>query len=354
MFQDKREHPAEKPKLHPRNRHRARYDFKELIAASPELAPFVQFNIHEDESIDFFNPKAVLALNRALLKCYYDIAEWAIPPGYLCPPIPGRADYIHHIADLLGSKNGGQIPVGPQVKCLDVGVGANCVYPIIGIKEYGWSFIGSEIDPVALEAAGKIIEANPALQGKLELRLQPNRKEIFFGIIQTGERIDLSICNPPFHTSLEEAKAASMRKVSNLKGKKITNLIPNFGGQNTELWCPGGETKFVGEMIRQSAFFAKSCFWFSTLISKESHYRAAMAALKTAKASGVKTIAMGQGNKSSRLLAWTFLQPAEQKAWVAERFSSVVPEPVEEKVAEPPKRPARKKKLAVEAELDRI
>jgi 23S rRNA (adenine1618-N6)-methyltransferase len=44
-----------------------------------------------------------------LLISYYDIQKWDIP-HYLCPPIPGRADYIHYIADLLAESNNGIIP----------------------------------------------------------------------------------------------------------------------------------------------------------------------------------------------------------------------------------------------------
>ena len=84
----------EKSKLHPRNRHRERYDFKSLISTCPELAPFVARNRYNDDTIDFANPKAVLLLNKALLKHFYGIENWNIPPNYLCPPIPGRATPI--------------------------------------------------------------------------------------------------------------------------------------------------------------------------------------------------------------------------------------------------------------------
>ena len=91
----------EKIELHPRNKHRERYDFQQLINTCPELAPFVKLNNYNDESIDFFNPNAVKMLNKALLKQHYGINNWEIPEGYLCPPIPSRADYLHYIADLL-------------------------------------------------------------------------------------------------------------------------------------------------------------------------------------------------------------------------------------------------------------
>jgi len=320
MLPQKREHPKEKIQLHPRNSHRERYDFKLLIKSFPELAPFVSLNKFDDESIDFFNPEAVKMLNSALLKHYYNINFWDIPHGYLCPPIPGRADYIHYIADLFGSKNNGKIPTGENMKCLDIGVGANCIYPIIGNHEYGWSFTGTDIDPVAIESASKIVELNPLLKGKIELRLQDNSNNIFRGIIRKDEQFDLTICNPPFHASLAESRTGTIRKLSNLKNKKSTKPILNFGGQNNELWCEGGELRFVDEMVRESRQFSTACFWFSTLISKESNLTSVYDSLRKAAPVEVKTIPMGQGNKISRVVAWTFLSREQQEEWVKTRW----------------------------------
>ena len=305
----------EKTRLHPRNQHRERYDFKLLIARCPGLAPFVQLNIHNDESIDFANPEAVKMLNTALMKQYYALQYWDIPPGYLCPPIPGRADYIHYMAELLGRSNYGKVPMGNKVSCLDIGLGANCIYPIIGNHEYGWHFIGSDIDPVAIESADKIIDSNPTLKGAIECRLQTNPADIFYGVIQKDEIIDLVVCNPPFHASLEDSQAENLRKLSNLTQEKVTTPTQNFGGQAGELWCDGGEEKFVRAMVRQSRQFTTSVFWFSSLIAKKSHLQGIYEELRKAKAEDVKTIPMGQGNKSSRIVAWTFLAGAEQKAW---------------------------------------
>jgi len=321
MLPEKKEHPKEKFRLHPRNKHRERYDFKQLIETCPELAQFVTLNIYNDESVDFSDPQAVKALNKALLKYFYDIDNWNIPRNYLCPPIPGRADYIHYIADLLGSSNNGKIPEGSRIRCLDIGVGANCVYPIIGNKEYGWSFTGADIDPVSIRSANKIIESNSFLKGKIELRLQPDPKDIFFGIIQNDELFDVSICNPPFHSSLAEAQSGTLRKLSNLNNEKITRPVMNFGGQGSELWCKGGEEKFIRDMIRQSRLFAASCYWFSTSVSKQSHLKSIYEALKKAEAVEVRTIPMGQGNKSGRIIAWTFLTSEQQEKWVNTRWS---------------------------------
>jgi 23S rRNA (adenine1618-N6)-methyltransferase len=296
----------EKSGLHPRNPHRFRYDFKQLTESCPDLAPFVHLNKYKSESIDFADPAAVKMLNRALLQHFYGISGWDIPDNYLCPPIPGRADYIHHMADLLASGKGGEIPRGENVRVLDIGTGANCVYPIIGCREYGWKFVGTDIDPVALESARKIIEKNSVLEGLVELRLQPVAADIFRGIIQPDDQFDLTICNPPFHSSMEEATAATRRKISNLNPGKKTATVQNFGGQNIELSYEGGEEAFVRRMIQQSSRIPAQSKWFSTLIAKNDHLPAVYKSLEIARATEVKTINMAQGQKISRVVAWRF------------------------------------------------
>lgn len=321
MSQKKKVQPKEKAKIHPRNKHKERYDFKVLIKACPELESFVKLNIHNDESIDFANPEAVKLLNKSLLKHFYGIENWDIPADYLCPPIPGRADYIHHLADLLRIYNYGKIPSGSKIKCLDIGVGANGVYPIIGNNEYGWTFIGSDIDVVSIQSVQKIIENNPFLKEVIDCRLQPNPKDIFTGILKEGELIDFSICNPPFHASKAEAEAGTLRKLSNLNHKVVKKVNLNFGGQNGELWCEGGEERFVRNMIRQSRQYRNSCFWFSSLISKQANLKSIYEALDKAEAFEVKTLPMGQGNKTSRIVAWTFLDKEQQKDWKNTRWN---------------------------------
>ena len=311
-----------KPKLHSNNKHIEGYDFQLLTKHLPELQPFVRKNeFNQKDTIDFANPEAVKLLNKALLLAHYDINYWDIPENYLCPPIPGRADYIHHVADLLQVYNYGNIPMGPEIKCLDIGTGANCIYPILGHQEYGWSFIGSDIDPVSLESAKNIISKNENLKDFVEIRLQENPKDLLFGAITKEEIIDVTFCNPPFHGSQEDALKGTIRKVTNLvKDKEVVPTL-NFGGQSNELWCEGGEDWFVNKLIRESTKFEKNVFWFTTLVSKQSNLKNAYKTFEKYRALEVKTIPMGQGNKTSRIIAWTFLTKEEQKEWKNSRWN---------------------------------
>lgn len=304
-----------KSQLHPRNKHNSRYNLKDLAQTHAELSKYIVINKFGDESIDFFNPDAVKALNKALLLHYYNISTWEIPDNYLCPPIPGRADYIHHISDLLTKSNNDALPKGENIKCLDIGTGASLVYPIIGIEEYKWSFIGSEIDPKSIASVNKIIADNKTLVDKVTIRLQKEAENIFENIIEPNDKIDITICNPPFHASAEEAAKGSLRKIKNLKGIKSEVVSLNFGGQATELWCNGGEENFIRNMIAESKDFAKSCFWFTTIVSKQTNLPGFYKMLEHQQATDVVTIPMGQGNKISRILAWTFLSKNDQTKW---------------------------------------
>jgi 23S rRNA (adenine1618-N6)-methyltransferase len=305
---------TEKENLHPRNAHRQGYDFKQLIKAVPELRPFVNLNEHGIESINFSDADAVKMLNKALLKQFYGVNDWDIPEGFLCPPIPGRADYIYYVADLLGETDNGNIPTGNKIKILDIGTGANCIYPVIGSSVYGWDFVGTDIDPIAITSAKKILAANKQLKGRTALRQQTNKRDIFKGIIVDDEGFDVTICNPPFHSSLQEAQLASINKWNKLK--MGTNPSLNFGGQKKELWYHGGEAAFIKLMIEQSVEYAKQCLWFTTLVSKKDTLPGVHRALAKIKATEVRTISMSQGQKVSRMVAWTFLDEAERAEWV--------------------------------------
>ena len=324
-FMSQTHSPAVKPGLHPRNKNAAGYDFPALLAAAPGLARYIVTTPGGSPSIDFGNPAAVKALNRALLALHYGVRGWEIPAGYLCPPIPGRADYIHHAADLLAAGNKKNIPCGPTVRLLDIGTGANCIYPLLGHAEYGWRFLGVDIDPIALANAQSILDKNPASTADIELRLQPVWDNIFVGLLRSGETFDLSMCNPPFHSSPEDVIAVSQRKWNNLgkpgarKGAAQPRL--NFGGGGTELWCNGGERAFLKNMVEQSTAIPKRCLWFTSLVSKAENLQHVDAALKKARVLESRIVPMAQGQKQSRFIAWTFFSNGEREKWRKARWS---------------------------------
>lgn len=302
-----------KTKLHPRNQHSEGYDFVRLIAQTPELEAFTIRNPVGQTTIDFQDVGAVRMLNRALLKTHYNIDFWDIPAGYLCPPIPGRVDYIHHVADLLADCNHQDIPRGRHIKALDIGTGASLVYPLTGQSAYGWHFTGVDIDAGALKSARQICDFNKL---KITLRRQDNPEDIFKGVFGADDFFHLTLCNPPFHASKEQANKGTQRKWANL-GKGHSQKL-NFGGQNAELWCPGGEIKFVARMVEQSIDFAEQCLWFTSLVSKKDNLQPLDRILAKAKVADYKVVEMAQGQKTSRFIAWTYMQK-DQRSLIMHR-----------------------------------
>lgn len=290
--------------LHPRNIHQAGYDFPELETANPALKDYIIETPFGKTSIDFADPKAVVELNTALLKAYYHVQNWSILKNSLCPPIPGRADYIHYAADLLAADNDGVLPTGPQVHVLDIGTGSSTIYPILGERIYGWKFLGTDIDINALHHARSLVKANQGLSRKIVFQLQENREHVFEGILNEDDYFDLVVCNPPFFASREENWQKTSKKFHNLTKEKEALPVRNFGGHANELWCEGGERKFVRTMINESMSYRKQLGWITSLVSNKDNLRPLIATLEYNKASKIEVINIAQGQKAIRILAW--------------------------------------------------
>ena len=305
----------EKSSLHTRNLHRNPYDFDRLVSCVPELKHYVFENAYGTTTINFSIPKAVKLLNKALLQHFYHIQDWDIPDSNLCPPIPGRADYIHYIADLLADQPK-EIPVGSSVQGLDIGVGANLVYPLLAHRSYGWKMMGSDINLDSLENAQRILDHNPDLEPFVQLKKQSDSDFIFRNIIEPRDKFAFTMCNPPFHDSEQSALKGNIRKTKNINKSKVQKPLLNFGGQQSELWCEGGELGFISGMINESTLFSSQVLWFTCLVSKKENLYKLTQLLQKAKALEFKTVNMAQGQKISRMLAWTFIPQKDRKSWL--------------------------------------
>ncbi|WP_040697470.1 23S rRNA (adenine(1618)-N(6))-methyltransferase RlmF [Pseudoalteromonas citrea] len=291
--------------MHSRNKHKQGYHFESLVSALPALSKYTTVTPRGDTSIDFTNKAAVKALNKALLKHHYNIEHWDIADEFLCPPVPGRADYIHGIADLLA--NDMDIK-HKNIKGLDIGTGANVIYPLLGCSEYNWHFIGSDINLKAVKSAQTICSANKL---NVEVRHQTNPHFIFENILSSADVLSFSMCNPPFHSSEQAAQTGTARKWKNLKKAPPKSL--NFGGHAPELWCEGGELRFIKTMIRESKLYSQQCGWFTSLVSNKDNLQPLKKALKTVQPIEIKVIKMAQGQKQSRFLAWSFMTQAQRR-----------------------------------------
>jgi len=279
--------------LHPKNKFNKGYDFDALIVENPLLKEFVLENKFGSISIDFSNPNAVKELNKALLFSYDKLNLWNFSDENLCPPIPGRLDYILHLSDLLSKEK--------DIKILDIGTGATCIYPLLGVAEFNWNFIATDIDLDSLDSAQDIIDDN-TLDANIKLRQQFDEQQILKGILEEDDFFSATMCNPPFYKSAEEARGANRRKSRNLGN----NAVRNFSGNNNELWYKGGEKVFLHNYLYESSLFSNKSKWFTSLVSKKENVESLQNSSKKLGAEEFKVINMNQGNKVTRIVCWRF------------------------------------------------
>lgn len=278
--------------LHPNNKHKNGYDFKFLKEQYPKISEFV-IKKFDKETIDFSDPIAVKEFNKALLAAHYNIKDWDFSDDNLCPPIPGRVDYIHHLADLISSEKNNTI--------LDIGTGASCIYPLLGSVTYNWNFVATDIELDSLDYAQDIIDDND-LTDKITLRQQLDEMHILKGVLEEGDVFAATMCNPPFYKSAEEARGANRRKSRNLGN----NTVRNFAGNSNELWYVGGEKAFLHTYLYESSLFPKVSAWFTSLVSNKDNVKSLEKSSKKLGVKEFKVIPMHQGNKVTRIVCWQF------------------------------------------------
>lgn len=280
--------------MHPKNPFSADYNFDSLVALYPPLKPFVFVNEYNTKTIKFANSEAVKALNTALLKEHFGITYWDLPANNLCPPVPGRLDYLLHVADLIDKKE--------DVHMLDIGTGANLIYPILATTHLNWKCTASEVNIDSLKNAQKIIDNNPSLKD-IELRHQQFKSHILERVITSTDCFDVVVCNPPFFKNRTDAEKNNLRKFENLNLSEENTQ--NFGGLSNELWYKGGEEAFIRTMAEESIQFKHQVHWFTAIVSQKENLKNIKRAVNKTKPTEVRIVEMELGNKQSRFIACT-------------------------------------------------
>jgi|TARA_B110000914_G_scaffold218787_1_gene226532 23S rRNA (adenine1618-N6)-methyltransferase len=290
--------------LHNNNPFKTGYNFKELVKYNSRLVEYVNLNEFNKETIDFNSNEAIYELNRSLLLANFSLSKYYLPKGYLIPGVPGRLNYLLHLKGFIHKKF--NYSNEQQLRGLDVGSGANAIYCILGAQHFNWIMVGSEFDLTAIEVSKKNILSTKNLDKKINIRRQLNKSFLLKNIITENDYFDFTVCNPPFHSSKEEAAKNALLKANNLKKSENKKAItPNFSGQANELWCNGGEQLFIKRLIKESILFKEQVKVFSSLVSKSNSLIIIKQQLKKVNAR-FYILPMNQGNKKSRLIFWWF------------------------------------------------
>merc|ERR1740130_1031884 len=246
--------------VHPRNKYfENQPDFAALSLRYKSFATHVKDN-GKHCSIDFKNPESVKCLNQTLLLHDFNI-KWDMPTTNLCPPIPGRCDYVHWVEDLLKDREKCTSftphPEG-KVRGVDVGTGSSVIFPLLALalhRDENWSFVASDIDPISVDWAKKNVQAND-FSDRIDVRLVKQSCSLL-GLIGGDDGVfDFTMCNPPFFSSTQEAEEKKNPK----NNRKATSY---------ELVCEGGEEAFVEKMVRDSLVLKKKVWWYTSMIGKK-------------------------------------------------------------------------------------
>ena len=230
-------------------------DFLTLIKEFPELKKYILKQNEDNEGefqFDWSNNELSLLMDKSILNYYFDIKYYDIPNGFLIPPIPSRINYINLINSII-TKLIKDIDI-KNIIGIDIGTGANIIYPILGYSIYKWKFICTEINKEAYNNAKLILQKNN-LENNINIIKQNNKDNIFISILNRENKYIFSMCNPPYYNYENEIK---------LEDKKRDNEY-NFD----EIYYKNGEFGFFQRYFEESICYKNNVFLYTILIGKK-------------------------------------------------------------------------------------
>ncbi|KZF23351.1 DUF890 domain protein [Xylona heveae TC161] len=272
-------------------------DFKTLALQYPSFAKILKPN----GQLDFSRPEAVQELTKTLLKRDFGLTI-ELPPDRLCPPVPNRFNYILWLQDLIDTTSDSfsdKYEPARKVFGLDIGTGASCIYPLLGCTQRSnWNFAGTDIDEESLKYARKNVAANELDQRITLFKSDRNGPLIPLDLLKL-ERIDFTMCNPPFYESKDDMISSAE--------KKHQAPFSACTGAEAEMVTPGGEVAFVSRMIEESERLQGRVQWYSTMLGKLSSVSVVIEKLKAVGITNWAVTDFLQGSKTRRWgVAWSY------------------------------------------------
>ncbi|CAI7578163.1 unnamed protein product [Penicillium bialowiezense] len=176
-----------------------------------------------------------------------------------------KLNYILWIQDLIDSTAGGLgegYDRDREVVGLDIGTGCIGIYPLLGCTTRpGWKFVATDIDSENIRTAKQNVALNE-LESRIRI-IESHPDGPLFPLEKLGhERLDFTMCNPPFYTSPDEL-------VESAKQKKRPPFSACTGAE-VEMVTRGGEVDFVRKMIDESLHLRDRIQWYTSMVGKMS------------------------------------------------------------------------------------
>ncbi|KAL6050980.1 Methyltransferase-like protein 16 [Balamuthia mandrillaris] len=276
-------------KMHPENYYRTnKPDFVELAKLYPSFKAHVHITSKGQPNIRWTDPEAVRELTCVLLRHDFQIAV-ELPLDQLCPAVPNRVNYIHWLSDLL--KHSPDVTSAPTITGIDIGTGASCIYPLLGVRLKGWRFVATEIDPISLDYARRNIAANQ-WEDLIELR-ESKSGHILQGIVKENESFAFCMCNPPFFSDQDHAPPNPKTACRATENERLTT---------------GGEFQFIKQMIQDSLRYRNRIRWYTSMLGRKVDVKLLEKELVASGIVNIRTTTFYQGKTARWGIAWTFSQ----------------------------------------------
>ncbi|ODV96308.1 hypothetical protein PACTADRAFT_2601 [Pachysolen tannophilus NRRL Y-2460] len=236
-------------------------DFTELSLRYPELS---RHFIADTNKYDLNSNDAIIDLTKAILDYKFNL-KINLNKNKLCPRIPNRLEYLKFIKELpLQSKQNDELYI------IDVGTGHSVIYPLLGCRFFqNCKFIGTDIDQSSIQEAIENVKLNN-LDNRIKIYLNLANDDFFnlskYGLMTNVNDVNnniITICNPPFYSSLQEIEA---KKTAKFQIKKYYSPIT----QN-EFVTIGGEYHFIVKMINESLQLKNKITWYTSLVGNFSN-----------------------------------------------------------------------------------
>lgn len=297
--------------MHPRNKYKKGPNFKQLAVYYPKFRKVAATDLTGKVHIDFKDEETLRVLTEILLQHDFDLTV-NIPPNKLVPTLPLRLNYVLWIEDLMTHASFKEMA---NVKGIDIGTGAVCIYPLLLAKIYGCHMLGTEIDETSIEVALENVKNNN-LQNLIKV-IKVDKDKILQGTIEDNETFHFVMCNPPFFETEESSD------------KVIKQQPPRNAptGNLKELSIEGGEKSFITKMMEESIQIGEKIKIYTTMLGRKSSLLYFLKLLKKYGISNFTWTEFCQGYTKRWGLAWSFLSIDEcdlTKAPVI-RESNVIP-----------------------------
>ncbi|RMY69489.1 hypothetical protein D0863_06422 [Hortaea werneckii] len=306
-------------------------DFDVLAAKDPEFAAICKVSKHK-RWVDFQDPKVVKQLTNSLLKHDFGL-ELQLPDDRLCPLVPVRWNYIRWIQELLDTTSdtySDRYDPEREVKGLDIGVGASCIYGLLASKTRPkWRMAGIDIDAHSLKHARVNVESNN-LADRIHL-VQTDLNDPLIPLKQMQcETLDFVMTNPPFYDSMQDMQSSYTNK----------HAPPSAicTGSENEMICPGGDVGFVTRIFDESLQIRDRVQWYTAMLGKMSSLQRIVSKLKENGVSNFAVTCLQAGHRTKRwAVAWSFrdFRPRNDVARHGELVHAVLPSPTAQTIAVP-------------------